>query len=300
MPRYSRSLIRTAITQYKELYENAAGLADPDAVTAERTDLLMMYALPLLHIDSTTAAYLRAPPIITDPDLATYFAPFKIPLYHQFDAKDGPGQLDLREEMRPWMDVDRIGDADHLQHILASMVIYRWLSACLRWCAQMSCRKSSPPPPPLPRPTPAGCLESSDLEAWVPRIAAAAARTSLSPRALETLFDHLSMIHGTIQILQYHLVHTEGAPHATCLAPSPDGDTADHIHLRWLTRLDRETDDATWLIYSIVSERLVREETELDDGGAYGSAIKSEEDRLDISWLKACESRVRKGFKLAA
>ncbi|GAA5967024.1 hypothetical protein JCM8115_003496 [Rhodotorula mucilaginosa] len=269
VPRYSRSLIRTAIAQYKELFENAAALAESKDVQAERTDLLMMYALPLLHIDSTTAAYLRAAPIITDADLATYFAPFKIPLFHHFDAKDGPGWLDLREEMRPWMDVDRIGDASHVQHMLSSMVIYRWLSACLRWCAQMSCP--------------------------------AAIRTPLSARALETLFDHLSTIHAVIQILQYHLVNQDGAPHATCLAPSPDGDTAEHIHLRWLTRLDRETDDATWLIFSIVSERLVREESEVEDGDhMQGEVIKSEDRRLDIGWLQACESRVRKGFKLAA
>jgi hypothetical protein len=253
---------------------------------------LMMYALPLLHIDSTTAAYLRAAPIITDADLATYFAPFKIPLFHHFDAKDGPGWLDLREEMRPWMDVDRIGDASHVQHMLSSMVIYRWLSACLRWCAQMSCRES--------------CVlaMSSESEALtlLPRsYAAAAIRTPLSARALETLFDHLSTIHAVIQILQYHLVNQDGAPHATCLAPSPDGDTAEHIHLRWLTRLDRETDDATWLIFSIVSERLVREESEVEDGDhMQGEVIKSEDRRLDIGWLQACESRVRKGFKLAA
>ncbi|GAA5992435.1 hypothetical protein JCM10908_000816 [Rhodotorula pacifica] len=268
VPHYSRSLIRTAIAQYKELFDNAAALAQPDDVEAERDDLLMMYALPLLHIDSTTAAYLRAAPIITDSDLEIYFAPFRIPLFRKFDAKDGPGQLDLHEEMRPWMDVDRIGDADHSQHILASMVIYQWVSACLRWCAQMSC------PSEIRRPLP--------------------------PEALETLFGHLSKIHGTIQNMQYHLVQTDGAPHASCLAPSPDGDTADHIHLRWLTRLDRETDDATWLIYSIISERLVREEMEIDDGGMHSTAIKAEDERLDIGWLKACESRVRKGFKLAA
>lgn len=268
VPRYSRSLIRTAITQYKELFENAAAIAESKDVQAERTNLLMIYALPLLHIDSTTAAYLRAAPIITDADLATFFGPFKIPLFHQFDAKDGPGRLDLREEMRPWMDVDRIGDASHMQHMLSSMVIYRWLSACLRWCAQMSCP--------------------------------AAVRTPLSARALETLFDHLSTIHAVIQILQYHLVNQDGAPHATCLAASPDGDTAEHIHLRWLTRLDRETDDATWLIFSIVSERLVREELEVEDGRMQGEVIKSEDRRLDIGWLQACESRVRKGFKLAA
>lgn len=146
-PRYSRSLIRNAVAQYKELFDSAAALASEQAVKDERTDLLMMYALPLLHIDSTTAAYLRAAPILTDADLDTYLAPFKIPLFHRSDAKNGPGEMDLRDQMRSWIDVDAVGDANHVQHIMGSMVIYRWLSACLRWCAQMSCREPSFPLP---------------------------------------------------------------------------------------------------------------------------------------------------------
>lgn len=107
------------------------------------------------------------------------------------------------------------------------------------------------------------------------------------------------MIHGTIQLIQYHLTHIDGAAHPDCLAPAPDGDTADHIHLRWLTRLDRETDDATWLVFSIVSERLVREEAEGQETD-FHHFVKMEDERLDVGWLQACESRVRKGFKLAA
>jgi len=131
--------VRVALGHYRDLFDATSTLASPDAITAARTHLLGMYALPLLHQDATTSAYLRMAPLIADADLDEYFAPFAIPILARADS----GEWSLREEMLPWIDVDRLGGDNHGQLLMSGLVIYKWLAACLRWCAQMSCGASS-------------------------------------------------------------------------------------------------------------------------------------------------------------
>ncbi|GAA5851206.1 hypothetical protein JCM9279_007484 [Rhodotorula babjevae] len=268
LPRRSRSLVRVALGHYRDLFDATSTLASPGAVAAARTHLLGMYALPLLHQDATTSAYLRMAPLITDADLDEYFAPFAIPILARADS----GEWSLRKDMLPWIDVDRLGGNDHKQLLTGGLVIYKWLAACLRWCAQMSCARSFSAP--------------------------------ISARALDVLFGLISQIHSTIQVLQHHLTHSPSPIHPTCLGP--DGDTCDQVHLRWCARLDRETDDCIWLAFATVGERMMRDEGERS---AWGEAKDEEEgrqrggdeeERVDLGWLQRCEGQVRQGLKRAA
>ncbi|GAA5933174.1 hypothetical protein JCM3775_002553 [Rhodotorula graminis] len=266
LPRRSRSLVRIALGHYRDLFDATSTLATPDAITAARAHLLGMYALPLLHQDATTSAYLRMAPLVTDADLEQYFAPFAIPTLARADS----GEWDLRDEMLPWLDVDRLGGDSHQQLLMSGLVVYKWLAACLRWCAQMSCSRSF--------------------------------ATPISSRALDTLFDLIAQIHSTIQVLQHHLTHSPSPIHPSCLGP--DGDTCDQVHLRWSARLDRETDDCIWLAFATVGERMMREEGERN----VWDEIKGEEvaqrgdagERVDVGWLERCEGHVRQGLKRAA
>ncbi|BGP06328.1 hypothetical protein JCM10049v2_002149 [Rhodotorula toruloides] len=260
LPRRTRSIVRTSLGVYKDLFDSAP-------TDEARQSLQMMYTLPLLHQDSTVAAYLRSSPLISDQDLATYFSAFPVPIFGRAEEE----QPVLIDELSKWLDLDRLGGATHLQHMLGSMVIYRWLSACLRWCAEMSCPKG--------------------------------ASRQLPVASIDYLLSTLSSLHAYIQTLQYHLTHLApaSAAHPSCL--DPDGDTCQDVHLRWATRLDREIDDATWLVFSVVGERLVREDhrlakIEMEDGEG-GHAEAWHED-IDIETLRICETRVRKGLKLAA
>ncbi|GAA5904884.1 hypothetical protein JCM8208_007210 [Rhodotorula glutinis] len=266
LPRRSRSLVRVALGHYRDLFDATSTLASPDAVTSARTHLLGMYALPLLHQDATSSAYLRTAPLITDADLDEYFAPFAIPTLARADS----GEWNLREEMLPWIDVDRLGGDTHEQLLMSGLVVYKWLAACLRWCAQMSCPRSFASP--------------------------------ISSRALDTLFNLVAQIHSTIQVLQHHLTHSPSPIHPTCLGPG--GDTCDQVHLRWCARLDRETDDCVWLAFATVGERLMRDEgrRELWDElrGEDEARRGDEEERVDVGWLERCEGLVRKGLKRAA
>ncbi|GEM11752.1 binuclear zinc transcription factor [Rhodotorula toruloides] len=260
LPRRTRSIVRTSLGVYKDLFDSAP-------TYEARQSLQMLYTLPLLHQDSTVAAYLRSSPLFSDQDLATYFPAFPVPIFGRADDE----QPVLADELGKWLDLDRLGGATHLQHMLGSMVIYRWLSACLRWCAEMSCPKG--------------------------------ASRQLPLASVEYLLSTLSSLHACIQTLQHHLTHLApaSAAHPSCLGP--DGDTCQDVHLRWATRLDREIDDATWLAFSVVGERLVREDQRLAkiemEEGEGGHAGAWHED-IDIETLKMCETRVRKGLKLAA
>ncbi|BGP30374.1 hypothetical protein JCM10296v2_002128 [Rhodotorula toruloides] len=260
LPRRTRSIVRTSLGVYKDLFDSAP-------TDEARHSLQVMYTLPLLHQDSTVAAYLRSSPLISDQDLATYFPAFPVPVFGRAEEE----QPVLIDELSKWLDLDRLGGATHLQHILGSMVIYRWLSACLRWCAEMSCSKG--------------------------------ASRQLPVASVDYLLSTLASLHAYIQTLQHHLTHLApaSAAHPSCLGP--DGDTCQDVHLRWATRLDREIDDATWLVFSVVGERLVREDQQLAkiemESGEGGHAGIWHDD-IDIETLKMCETRVRKGLKLAA
>ncbi|BGP38246.1 hypothetical protein JCM10449v2_002175 [Rhodotorula kratochvilovae] len=256
-PRRSRSLVRVALGHYRDLFDAASRLSPPSAVASTREHLLLTYALPLLHQDGTTAAYLRAAPLVSDADLREYFAAFALPTLARATARTGD-EWSLREEMRPWFDLDALGGANHEQLLMGSMVIYKWLAAC------------------LPR----------------------ALSAPLSPQSLATLFSLLSEIHEAIQTLQHYLVNTPAPVHPTCVGA--DGDTCEHVHLRWVTRLDRETDDCTWLAFATVGERMVREEREALAAAEGENEIGADGKRLDVGWLRMCEGKVRQGLKRAA
>ncbi|GAA5893632.1 hypothetical protein JCM5296_002484 [Sporobolomyces johnsonii] len=268
IPRRSRSLVRTALGMFRDLIDQVEG--DEEA----KMELMMMHGLPLLHIDSTTAAYLRSAPLITPADLSLYFPIFPLPSISPttslgLSLDDDPSAASLAADLAPYLDVDRLGSPHHGQLQMASLVIYRWVSGCLRWIAERSCPKASSAP--------------------------------LSPSDLSALFSALAQIHATILILQHHLVHAPSLP-SGCLAPPPDGCTCEHMHLRFLCRLDREVEDCLWLVYGTVGERVLRIERDGKGGlGTEGEGEGAEEgDRLDAGWLKASETRVRKGLKLAA
>ncbi|TNY21777.1 hypothetical protein DMC30DRAFT_394148 [Rhodotorula diobovata] len=267
LPRRSRSLVRTALGHYRDLFDATSTLHSPGDVGTARKHLLSMYALPLLHQDATTAAYLRAAPLITDADLDAYFPAFPIPTLSR-DGVLGIGGKDwnLREQMLPWFDVDRLGGDKHDDLLMGSMVIYTWVAACLRWCAEMSCARSFSAP--------------------------------LSAHAVNTLFSLVSQVHLAIQALQHHFVHSPAPLHPTCVGPG--GDTCEHLHLRWCSRLDRETDDCVWLAFATVGERMMREESERDAVAGEAGGEGGDEDRVDVEWLQRCEGQVRQGLKRAA
>ncbi|GJN88297.1 hypothetical protein Rhopal_001262-T1 [Rhodotorula paludigena] len=276
LPRRSRSLVRDALGHYRNLFDATAALPTPEAVADRRKQLMTMYALPLLHQDSTTAAYLRTSPLISAGDLSAYFPAFPIPtlaVEGQRGASDGK-EWNLRDEMLPWYDLERLGSANHEQLLMGSMMIYKWLAACLRWCAEMAAVKAS--------------------------------TTPLSAHAITTLFSLLSQIHAAIQTLQHHFVYTPAPVHPSCVGPN--GDTCEHVHLRWATRLDRETDDCCWIAYATVAERMMREDQQGSTGGMEGAEMQKDDDeravadgdRLDVGWLQMSEGKVRQGLKLAA
>ncbi|GAA5999432.1 uncharacterized protein JCM10292_001286 [Rhodotorula paludigena] len=276
LPRRSRSLVRDALGHYRDLFDATSSLPSPEAVADRRKQLMTMYALPLLHQDSTTAAYLRTSPLISASNLSTYFPAFPIPtiaVEGQRGASDGK-EWNLREEMLPWYDLERLGGANHEQLLMGSMMIYKWLAACLRWCAEMAAVKAS--------------------------------TTPLSAHAITTLFSLLSQIHAAIQTLQHHFVYTAAPVHPSCAGP--EGDTCEHVHLRWATRLDRETDDCCWIAYATVAERMMREDQQGSAAGVEGAEMQKDDeeravsngDRLDVGWLQMSEGKVRQGLKLAA
>ncbi|GAA5943293.1 hypothetical protein JCM1841_001487 [Sporobolomyces salmonicolor] len=268
IPRRARSLVMTALSMYRDLIDQVEG--DEEA----KMGLMRIYGLPILHIDSTTAAYLRSVPLITPSDLDFYFSIFPLPSISPATSLSRGVDVDrsgawLAGDLAPYLDIDRLGSPQHGQLQMASLVIYRWVSGCLRWIAERSCAKASSSP--------------------------------LSPLALSALLSSLSQIHATILILQHHLVHAPTVP-SGCLAPPPDGCTCEDMHLRFLCRLDREVDDCLWLIFGTVGERLLRGEK--NGRGGMGTAAEGEDaedgDTLDVRWLKASETRVRMGLKLAA
>lgn len=101
-----------------------------------------------------------------------------------------------------------------------------------------------------------------------------------------------------IQALQHHFVHSPAPLHPTCVGPG--GDTCEHLHLRWCSRLDRETDDCVWLAFATVGERMMREESERDAVAGEAGGEGGDEDRVDVEWLQRCEGQVRQGLKRAA
>ncbi|GAA5860652.1 hypothetical protein JCM8547_005488 [Rhodosporidiobolus lusitaniae] len=280
LPRRSRSLVRASLGQFKDVLDAAQ---TPD----EKKNLIMTYALPLLVQDSTTSAYLRSSPLITSSDLATYFAALPLPSFEPSSAKSASltapptAPSSLIEDVAEWVDLDRLEGADHMQLLMGSMVVWKWLAGCLRFVAEMSCPKSLSSP--------------------------------LCPSSLSTLLNALTSIHAALHTFQRHFTHLPHA-HVSCLAPGPEGDTCQTMHLRWTTRLDREVDDAVWLVYGAVEERMVREaaraeadgereedvEGEVEGQDGEEEVVGAETGRLDVGWLRMVEGRVRKGLKLAA
>lgn len=109
---------------------------------------------------------------------------------------------------------------------------------------------------------------------------ARASQQSLNHGDLVTLWSALDQIHSTIQLLQHHLSHIERLPFGC------EADGTAHLHLRFVTRMDREVDNVTWLVHSLIVERR---------DGCHGAR-----DEIGDEWLQESERRVRKGLKLAA
>ncbi|GAA5968841.1 hypothetical protein JCM11641_000753 [Rhodosporidiobolus odoratus] len=283
VPRRSRSFVRAALGIYKDVLDSlAAGEGSIDVEKekeGERMKVSMIFGLVLLVHDSTTAAYLSSSPLISSADLTTYFATVPLPAFPPSPSSSCPPTL--TEDLATWLDIDRLEGAEHNQFVFGSLIIYKWLAACLRWVAEASCQKASAQP--------------------------------LDLTSLSSIFDALTSIHAVLQSLQHHLVNLSTAfAHPSCLSPG-QGDTCESVHLRWCTRLDREADDVIWLLYRTVGERMLRDERRLScSGEAYGGGgkgeleggeqlrVQGEGGRLDVGWLQMCEARVRKGLKLVA
>ncbi|GAA5910368.1 hypothetical protein JCM6882_003263, partial [Rhodosporidiobolus microsporus] len=312
IPRRSRTFVRTSLAMYRDLIDSfSAAAAEAGAegdderkerMEAEVVETVMMFGLPLLLQDSTTAAYLRSSPLITPSDLATYFSAFALPSFPPSAAPSPSSSTpsshpappvapaDIKDDIAAFADLDRLEGADHMQLLMGSFMVWKWLGGCLRKVAEISCPKAQSTPLPLP--------------------------------VLNSLFTTLSSLHSALQTFQHHFTSLPSIhAHASCLAPGPMGDTCESVHLRWCTRVDREVDDAVWLLYGAVGERMWREQERGAAGAkgavANGSGVKAEveegdereemedvvgadPERLDVAWLEMCESRVRKGLKLAA
>ncbi|GAA6034276.1 hypothetical protein JCM8097_003820 [Rhodosporidiobolus ruineniae] len=283
VPRRSRALIRSTLGLYKDLVDStlAAAVArfggqegGKERIEGEVAEVVGMYGLPLIVQDSTTAAYLRSSPLITPSDLTAYFPASPLPSFPPSPSAHAAFSAPptLAEDMAVFLDLDRLEGANHEQLLMGSVLgPYKWLAGCLRWVAEMSCPKSL--------------------------------STPLSAASLSSLFSTLDSIHAALHSIQRHVsaLPTPFA-HPSCLAPGPGGDTCESVHLRFATRLDRETDDVVWLVYSAVGERMLREEMR----GVSAVKPEGEEEvvgdgeRLDVGWLRMCEGKVRKGLKLAA
>lgn len=74
--------------------------------------------------------------------------------------------------------------------------------------------------------------------------------------------------------------------HLDRLPPGCEVDGCQHLHLRFITRMGREVDNVTWLVHSLIQERM---------DGTHGAR-----DGIGAEWLEESERRVRKGLKLAA
>ncbi|GAA5836992.1 hypothetical protein JCM11251_004466 [Rhodosporidiobolus azoricus] len=306
IPRRSRSCVRTALGMYRDLISSlSAAAAEAEAAgdeerrkkaEAEQVDTVMLFGLPLLLQDSTTAAYLRAAPLITSDDLSTHFAAFPLPsfppspLTPSTEDLPAPGPpsppAKLKDDIASFVDLDKLEGAEHMQLTMGSMVVWKWLAGCLRKVAEMSCPKG------VSKPFPASSLHS--------------------------LFTTLSALHTALQTFQNHLCNLPTIhAHPTCLSDGPEGGTCESVHLRWCTRLDREVDDAVWLLYGAIGERMWSEQERTratlsvvgsEMGGHAGKGmVEGEEEaggrhaeRLNTGWLEMCESRVRQGLKLAA
>ncbi|ORY79756.1 hypothetical protein BCR35DRAFT_304581 [Leucosporidium creatinivorum] len=230
IPRRSRSMVRTAYGQFKDLQ-------DSFYEESERDDLVKRLGLPLVHGDAITSAYARRAPSISESDLKMYFKGLKLPNFAIDELATGIAQF-IRSGEEP----------NHMQLSAASMVILRWLVTCQREVARMSCNRAS--------------------------------QQALAPSEIVTLWSALDQIHQSIQNLQHYLINLDRLP------PGCEADGTAHLHLRFITRMDREVDNVTWLVHSLIVER--RE-------GCHGVR-----DELGVEWPQESERRVRKGLKLAA
>ncbi|SCZ90713.1 BZ3500_MvSof-1268-A1-R1_Chr1-3g02176 [Microbotryum saponariae] len=139
-------------------------------------------------------------------------------------------------------------EPNHTQLSSASMIIWRWLIACQREFNRIASLRT--------------------------------VHYSMITSEIMMLWTALDQIHSAIQNFQSLLMGLRGLP------PGCEADGCSSMHLRYVTRLDREVDDLTWLIHSLISERMQ---------GHHGS-----HDDLSVEWLLESERRVRRGLKLAA
>lgn len=123
IPRRSRSMVRTALGQFKDLQDAAYE-------ESEREDLAKRLGLPLVHGDAVTSAYARRAPLITDGDLKAYFPNFKLPNLATDKVTDGIAKF-IRSGV----------ESNHLQLSAATMVILRFLATCQREFSRVASRK---------------------------------------------------------------------------------------------------------------------------------------------------------------
>ncbi|KAM0792606.1 hypothetical protein ACM66B_005267 [Microbotryomycetes sp. NB124-2] len=254
VPRRSRSMVRTALGQFKDLLD----LAD---TVDERTAMVMLYGLPLLHADSITSAYGRKSPLVTQQDLDTVFGNIQLPdlsngtlsysvsIVLSGDDEQGPHEGDY--------------ELDHVRLTKASMLILRWIVQTQREFARIASPRACSPP-----------LLQMDV--------------------VVSLWSALDQIHSSIQNLQHYLINFDD----TYLPKGCEQDGCQDLHLRFVTRMSREVDNVTSLVHSLLNERKVGGVhcrlvcRQGDDGEG--------QDDVGEEWLEESEKRVRKSLKLAA
>ncbi|KAK4058638.1 hypothetical protein OIO90_000082 [Microbotryomycetes sp. JL221] len=128
VPRRSRTMVRTALGQYKDLFDAAKS-------DAERQSLVMQYGMSILHGDSVTSAYARRNPLITGGDLAIYFRGIGMPdltsdnLSHQISSV-------LPSNAEP----------DHTALFKVTIVVLRWILQTLREFSSIASPRSGQQP----------------------------------------------------------------------------------------------------------------------------------------------------------
>ncbi|BGP18430.1 hypothetical protein JCM10213v2_006496 [Rhodosporidiobolus nylandii] len=132
VPRKSRSMVHSALGQFKELLDSAL----PPNV---KEDLRRHVGLPLLACDAITSAYARKKPLITDRDLLDYFPGLVPP-----DPKRQSIQAVLQDCLREHVSAEGLLTHDGIGR--ASEVVAGWIAHSQRLFAQTAAPKAGGPP----------------------------------------------------------------------------------------------------------------------------------------------------------
>lgn len=137
MPRKSRSLMRLALGQFKDLIESSLS-------EQEKVDLAERLGLPLVLGDALTSAYARKPPLITIKDLQQYFYRANFEVLYRSQDSGGPTLAAILDHHIPRTAAD--GYVTHVSLVGATTTLACWLAACQRDFAHLATYQVTPKP----------------------------------------------------------------------------------------------------------------------------------------------------------